>query len=169
MNNKVVVRDSRISGKGLFAKQDIKKGEIVSDTHGQLVPDEKLDYPPYLEWSEICFQVKHGYHICPDPLTQEGMKEMFFLNHSCDPNCGIKGSTSLIAMRNIKEGEELTFDYAMTDADYEGDSGSKRKECLCGSSNCRKLITGEDWQDKKLQKRYMGFFSDYVQSRIDNL
>ena len=40
-----------------------------------------------------------------------------FVNHSCDPNCGIVGSVLLVTMREVAAGEELCFDYAMTDSD----------------------------------------------------
>ena len=40
-----------------------------------------------------------------------------YVNHSCDPNCGIVGSVLLVTMRDVDAGEELCFDYAMTDSD----------------------------------------------------
>ncbi len=51
-----------------------------------------------------------------------------FVNHSCDPNCGIVGSVLLVTMRDVEAGEELCFDYAMTDSDdYD------MFECSCGT------------------------------------
>ncbi|MEY4026238.1 MAG: hypothetical protein RL438_1751, partial [Actinomycetota bacterium] len=38
------------------------------------------------------------------------------INHSCEPNCGMRNATTIVAMRDIAVGEELTFDYAMSDA-----------------------------------------------------
>ena len=56
---------------------------------------------------------------------------MMHLNHSCNPNVGVRGEITFIAMRDIEAGEELTFDYAMTDnEDYE-------MHCNCGTQNCR--------------------------------
>jgi hypothetical protein len=68
------------------------------------------------------------------------------VNHSCDPNCGVRPSTHVdgfdfIARRPIADGEELTFDYAMRN--YSIDHFPH--ECLCGSEECRGLITG--WRD----------------------
>ena len=78
------------------------------------------------------------------------------LNHSCSPNVGVRGQISFVAMRNIKAGEELTLDYAMTDDDeYE-------MPCHCGAPDCRKMVTGRDWQLPELQRKYDGFFSDYL-------
>lgn len=56
-------------------------------------------------------------------------------NHSCNPNCGLRGEITFVAMRDIEKNEELTTDYAFIDnEDY-------KFECTCGSENCRKVIT----------------------------
>lgn len=70
-----------------------------------------------------------------------------FLNHSCDPNCGMFAcyvdqanvalpTIAFFAMRSISEGEELTISYGSG----EGNDGPESKaefECQCGSANCR--------------------------------
>lgn len=78
------------------------------------------------------------------------------------------GPVTLAAMRDIRPGEELTYDYAMTDGDYEGmDCEPQRPmECLCGAPNCRGIITGNDWRRKDLQEKYKGYFSPYLQEMI---
>jgi len=63
-------------------------------------------------------------------------------------------------MRDIEPGEELTFDYAMTE------STQYSLKCECGAKNCRKLVTGDDWKILKLQKKYCGYFSNYLQEKI---
>jgi hypothetical protein len=55
-------------------------------------------------------------------------------------------------MRDISAGEELTHDWAMTD-----DDGSST-ECQCGAANCRRILTGKDWQRPELQRRYGDYF-----------
>jgi len=84
------------------------------------------------------------------------------LNHSCDPNTGVKGQIMVVAMRDIMPGDELCFDYATTD-------GSQYDEfnCACGSHLCRGKVTGNDWMNAGLQARYRGWFSYYIQRRID--
>jgi hypothetical protein len=58
-------------------------------------------------------------------------------------------------------GEELTFDYAMSDgSDYD------EFECHCGAGICRGTVTGQDWQLTELQHRYAGLFSPYLARRI---
>ena len=85
---------------------------------------------------------------------------MLFINHSCDPNVGFAGNIVLVAMRDIRPVEELTTDYALFD-DYDGSM-----PCQCGAPGCRGVITGHDWQRPDLQRKYRGYFSWYLQRRI---
>ena len=65
------------------------------------------------------------------------------------------------AMRDIEAGEELTHDWATTDDDrYE-------MACRCGAACCRGTITGQDWRRPDLQEKYRGYFSWYLERRID--
>jgi hypothetical protein len=84
------------------------------------------------------------------------------INHSCEPNCGMRNATTIVAMRDIAIGEELTFDYAMSDAsDYD------EFDCNCGTSLCRGRVCADDWRLDTLRHRYKGFFSPYIQRKID--
>ena len=67
-------------------------------------------------------------------------------------------------MRPIGPGEEICFDYAMCDG-----SCFDEFECDCGAPNCRRTITGNDWQNPELWERYAGYFMPYLQRRIDRL
>ncbi|MEL6312210.1 MAG: SET domain-containing protein-lysine N-methyltransferase, partial [Pseudomonadota bacterium] len=68
-----------------------------------------------------------------------------FVNHSCDPNCGIRlnaeGGHDIVAMRAILTGDEITFDYAMRNYVIE----HFPPVCRCGAAMCRVRITG--WRD----------------------
>ena len=95
------------------------------------------------------------------PLTAEQREgSMIFSNHSCNPNIGVQGQIVFAAMRDIAAGEELTHDWATTDCDdYE-------MACNCGASGCRKVITGRDWMKPELQEKYRGYFSWYLERKI---
>jgi hypothetical protein len=67
----------------------------------------------------------------------------------------------VVAMIDIEIGEELTFDYAMTDS-----SQYDEFKCFCVKENCRGKITGKDWQDLILQSKYNNFFSSFVTKLI---
>ena len=83
------------------------------------------------------------------------------INHSCDPNCGMRNATQVITIREISVGEELTFDYAMSDAsDYD------EFDCSCGTALCRGMVSGDDWRRADLQVRYAGLFSPYISRKI---
>lgn len=160
LSPKVVLRPSPLAGKGLFAVEPIARGELVlmySAEKGEFVPTERA-----LAFASEAFD--YGIQVDDDLfLSATGTDELEdadFVNHSCEPNCGIDGSVRLVAMRDIAEGEEITFDYAMSE------SAEYRMACACGAPSCRKAVTGEDWKRPELQNRYHGYFSDYLARKM---
>ena len=156
---KTEVRESKIHGRGLFAIADIAKNEIVAIKGGHIVDRKSLreEITPLLGPVEI--QIDDHFFIAP--VTEEEREaSMLYSNHSCDPNLGVRGEITFVAMRYIRAGEELTHDWAMTDDD------DYSVECKCGASNCRKIVTGKDWQRPDLQKRYTDYFSAYLARKI---
>jgi hypothetical protein len=87
-----------------------------------------------------------------------------YLNHSCQPTAGMSGQIGVVALRDLGPGEEICIDYAMCD-------GSPYDEftCGCGTPSCRGQITGNDWMRPELQTRYAGYFSPYLQRRIERM
>lgn len=146
-------------GYGLFAREPLVKDEILAVWGGIIVPGSRLDQVP--EYART-----HGLQVEDDlfllPLTEDDPSDYF--NHSCNPNAGLLGQISLVAMGPIASGEEICFDYAMSDSNPYDEF-----ECGCGSSICRGRITAQDWRRKDLQIRYQGYFSPYLQRRIDAL
>jgi SET domain-containing protein len=156
---KTEVRESTIHGRGLFSIADIARNEIVAVKGGHIVDGKTLrgKITPLLGPVEI--QIDDDLFIAP--VTEEERElSMLYLNHSCDPNLGMRGEITFVAMREIRVGEELTHDWALTDDD------DYSVECNCGASDCRKTLTGKDWQRPDLQKRYAGYFSAYLARKI---
>jgi uncharacterized protein len=155
---KAAVRESAIHGLGLFAVEPIGAGEVVCVKGGYVFGRERLrEMAGWYGSAEI--QVAEDLFIGP---VEESEREssMIFSNHSCEPNIGVRGQIVFVAMRDIAAGEELTHDWATTDDDdYE-------MECRCGSLNCRRAITGQDWRRKDLQEKYAGYFSLYLAEKI---
>jgi len=152
---KTEVGESKIHGRGLFAKAAIAKGEIVAIKGGHIIDRETLrrEITPKLGPVEI----QIGDNLFIAPVTEEERElSMLYSNHSCNPNIGMRGEITFVAMRDIRAGEELTHDWAMTDDD------DYSVECNCGAPHCRKTLTGKDWRRPELQKRYAGHFSTYL-------
>lgn len=151
-------RASSIAGRGLFAVEPIAAGELVAIKGGHIMTTAAVrSLPEHLQNSEI--QIADGFSLV---ALEEAEYEpvMLFLNHSCQPNVGFAGNIVLVAMRDVSTGEELTTDYALFD-DYDGEM-----ECRCGTSSCRGTIGGRDWQRPDLQRKYGGYFSSYLRSRL---
>lgn len=166
----VTVKPAGGKGRGYFAVKPISKGEICLVSAGRIVANTDLADPKYAQvYDEYCMQIDFGVHLCPFHSDKKRVDGIFLTNHSCDPTCGIHGQISLIAMRHISPGVEITFDYAMTDANYEGLESlpAVPMRCLCGFETCRKIITDSDWKIPELQRRYKGYFSRYIQDMID--
>jgi uncharacterized protein len=158
LSPKTEVRESRIHGRGLFATDKIQKGEIVAVKGGYIVTREQLrEITPRLGPVEI--QIGDDLFIAP-VTTDERELSMLYSNHSCDANMGMRGEITFVALRDIETGEELTHDWCTTDDD------DYSLECKCGAANCRKILTGKDWQRPELQKQYAGYFSAYLAKKI---
>ena len=153
-------RKSLINGRGLFAKQAIKMGEIVVVKGGYILSRAQRDQiGKKLGPSEI--QITEELFIGPT-TKREREGGMMHLNHSCEPNLGLQGQVVYVALRDIEIDEELTFDYAMSDDEF------YEMKCRCGAPTCRGTITGLDWRKPEIQKKYDGYFSWFIQRQIDN-
>ncbi len=142
---------------GVFARQPVQQGELLVIWSGKLVSAQHLSSLSELEISRSV-QVEEELYLVPIVEGELGD----FVNHSCNPNAGLQGQIALVALRDIQAGEEICYDYAMTDgSDYD------EFECHCCDAACRQRITGSDWQLPELQMRYAGHFSPYLQRRID--
>lgn len=161
-SSKIEVKESsRIQGKGIFARELIKQGEIIAIKGGNIIAlDEynKLD----ADVRQYCLQIEDDFFIGPRK-SEEINDNAIYINHSCEPNVGFRGQITYVAMRNINAGEELTHDYAMCFTDMQTFSDMK---CTCGSKKCRGSLTGNDWRSKDLQNRYGNYFALFILRKI---
>jgi hypothetical protein len=159
LSPKTAIQTSPIHGRGLFAIGEFRPGEIVCVKGGHIFTRATLvEIEPVLGPAEI--QIADDLFIGPrDVAERDGA--MIFSNHSCDPNIGVQGQIVFVALRHIAAGEELTHDWATTDDD------DYSMPCRCGAAPCRGVITGKDWRNKDLQRKYRGMFSWYLQQKID--
>jgi SET domain-containing protein len=155
---KAQCQTSPVSGKGIFALRKINKGETVAYFGGDIIRIEDFDALPE-PVQHFPYHVTDRFLFGPSKVAQ--LDDTDNWNHSCDPNVGFKGQISLVAMRDITKGEELTFDYAMCMT-----STIVNMECECGVAICRKKIKSTDWKRPELQKRYKGFFQPFIAEKI---
>jgi len=158
------VKKSKISGKGVFTSIPIKKGQTICFLTGKVLTIE-----------EMIKTVDSGKEKGSDPLgiddeTYLDLDELFRnINHSCNPNSYIKGKNQLVALKDIKTGEEINFDYSTTMNDNEekiNQSGSIlwTCKCRCGSKSCRGIINQFKTLPKKKQNFYLKnkFAPDFI-------
>jgi uncharacterized protein len=157
---KTEVRQSKIHGRGLFARADIAKGEIVAVKGGHIVDRETLRREITPRVGSVEIQIGDDLFIAP-VTDEERELSMLYSNHSCDANLGMHGEITFVAMRDIRAGEELTHDWCTTDDD------DYSIACKCGAEKCRGTLTGKDWQRPELQARYAGYFSAYLAAKIN--
>ena len=144
-------------GCGVFAREPIKKGELICLWGGRIVAEHELD-PNMDYFTQRILQIEDGVYLeAPLPLEPTDC-----FNHSCEPNVGFTGQIGLVAMRDIHAGEELNFDYAMCDG-----SNYDEFDCYCGSETCRGLVRGTDWSRPELWEKYNGYFMPYLARRIE--
>ncbi len=142
---------------GVFAKEDIKKGEMICIFGGVIVPSSEIkDY--WSKMSHVGIQIHEKFFMVPTDREELELTGVF--NHSCDPNIGFLEDIQFVAIKDIKAGEELVFDYAFSESLMES------FECKCNSNKCRKQITSNDWKIPEVQSKYKKYFSPYLRKKI---
>ena len=144
-------------GFAVFASEALEKDEIICVWTGRVLTYDQMLALSSSEKSHT-IQIDEGLYLAPFALDEPAD----YINHSCYPNAGIRGQISLVAMRPIAVGEEITFDYAMADS-----TPYDEFDCACGAPTCRGRVSGDDWQRPELWQRYRGYFSAYLEKRIE--
>lgn len=151
------------AGWGIFAVEEIDKGELLVDFtngRGKLIGLEETGRL-YDQGNDYMIQIADDKYFAVTNLQE--LEDVDLVNHSCVPNCGMQGNFKIVAMRDIVPGEEITIDYAMVEnSDY-------KLKCWCGNKTCRGVVTGHDWKEKRLQKKYKGYFTEYITGKIEAL
>jgi SET domain-containing protein len=111
----LVLRRSKIHGRGVYARKDIPKGTRLIEYTGELIDNAEADrrYEDEKMSRHHTFLFILNSRWCVDAAVGGNIAR--FINHSCTPNCYtmVKGDTIwIVAARNIRKGEELTYDYS---------------------------------------------------------
>ena len=133
----VRVGPSRIAGQGLFAAQDIPQGTRIIQYVGEKISSRERARR-LATGNVYIFHLTYRYAI--DGQTLENTAR--YINHSCDPNCEVDqthGTLWIIALRDIHEGEELSYNYGYDAQNYQ------ENPCTCGAQNCCGYILAREY------------------------
>ena len=161
---RIEIRTSHFSGEGMIAREPIKKGEVVCVVGGMVMTESEFADFQAAHSLYSFIQIEERLYLVEDVETTRSLDAS--MNHSCDSNAWMGDEVTLVARRDIEAGEEVTVDYALftTQSNWMLDN-----RCHCGSSHCRRIITGDDWRRKDVQERYRNHFSPFINRRIEKL
>jgi hypothetical protein len=136
----ILVRDSNVHGRGVFATRRVEKGERIIEYLGERVSHDEADrrYESKEENDSHTFLFIVDSKTVIDAGTA-GNDARFF-NHSCDPNCESvveKRRVFIEALRAIEPGEEMTYDYQIYRDHDDPENIDEVFACRCGFANCR--------------------------------
>lgn len=166
MNPNLLIKETGRYGKGVFAKNAIKKDEILFVMGGyilNIIDENRLKG----DVADKPIEISEWFSIGPRKPNDIKLMPQHRVNHSCNPNAGFKGTIFMVAMRNIKKGEEILYDYAMITHSNPNSKNFFTMKCNCGSKNCRGEFKEDDWMIPGLQKKYDGYFQWYIQEKIN--
>ncbi len=137
---RIQVRRSGVHGKGVFALQPIAAGEVLIEYTGERIswPEALRRHPhdPKDPNHTFYFHIDDGRVID----AKVGGNASRWINHACEPNCEsdeTDGRVFIKALRRLKAGEELFYDYRLTIDERYTPSLKKQYACHCGSPRCR--------------------------------
>jgi len=140
----IVVKKSSLDGKGLFAKKPIPKGTLLWVLTGR---DHIYTPRQYKKLSQAYRKNIDKYVYFQNGKLVFLTDNAKYWNHSCNPNASHFWKIGMdIALRDIKRGEEITYDYALLLAPTE------KLLCKCGAKNCRRIIKHESPNSKIAKK-----------------
>ena len=162
---KLFIKDTKKYGVGVFAGESIKKGQLIKVLSGEIISLE-----------ECIKRVKMGEETMDDPL-QIGLRLYIDLdypsrafNHSCNPNAGLRNDSELFALRDIRGGEEIAYNYSTT-VGPNITSSIWTMKCKCGSKDCRKLLGNILTIPEKTLQQYKksGALQEWIQWELEEI
>jgi len=162
---KLELRETKKYGLGVFADENIREGQTIHLLTGEAI-----------SLAECIRRVKDGEETVDDPLQIE--IELYLdldylsraFNHSCDPSAGLRNRSELFALRNIRKGEEITYDYSAT-VGPNISAAMWQMPCCCSATSCRKQIGNILTLPPETLTRYqkLGALQDYIMLLLEKL
>lgn len=154
----IVVKRSSIHSKGVFAKRNIPKGAKIIEYVGEIITKKQADQRAERQLNKsqrkqrkgavYVFELNGTYDLDGNVSWNKAK----YINHSCSPNAeteNIDGHIWIVAMEDIKKGQEITYNYGYDTENFE------EHPCRCGSERCiGYIVAEEDWPKlkRKLKK-----------------
>jgi len=147
------------NGVGVFAASQVSKNGFIAsgiyegDLRSQIPWRLNRRYTQTVQRKvhDFCIGSPKGF-IPPEHFDFNSLSIEWYFNHSCDGNVGFNRDGDFVARRDIRRGEELTYDYGLAES-YPG----FKMDCSCGSPRCRLKITGNDWKNPTFRKRNLDY------------
>jgi uncharacterized protein len=140
---RIIVRRSKIHGRGVFAASFIPKGTRIIEYKGRRMPEKEADEKYGDDKSPHTFLFLLDNAIVIDANYNGNSAR--WINHSCKPNCEAneeEGRMYIDALRDIRTGEELSYDYNLVLEERHTPAQKKLHACYCGQRKCRGTILG---------------------------
>lgn len=140
---RIQVRRSGVHGRGVFAVAALAPGEMIIEYKGEIIPwDEALrrhPHDPADPHHTFYFHIDDG-RVIDANINGNSAR---WINHACRPNCEAEefpGRVFIKALRAIKPGEELFYDYGLVIDERYTAKLKKQFECRCGAKDCRRTM-----------------------------
>jgi SET domain-containing protein len=134
------VKHSKVHGQGVFATRKIPAGTKIIEYQGKRITEKQADkrfgMDPENPHHTFFFSLENGKLIDGGDQGNDAR----WINHACDPNCEAKeekGRVFIHALRDIRRGEELCYDYGLIIDQRMTKKLKADYECRCGSPQCR--------------------------------
>ena len=151
-SRRIQVRRSGVHGKGVFAVRPIAEGETIIEYVGEIIT-----------WKEAQRRHPHDpkdpnhtfyFHVDEKRVIDaaHGGNSSRWINHSCNPNCEADeedGRVFIKALRNIKPGEELSYDYGLIIDERYTPKLKAEYPCWCGAKLCRGTLLAPKRRQRK--------------------
>ena len=138
---KIIVRNSRVHGRGVYAGRKLKKGERIIEYKGEVITWREADRRPPSDPDDpshtFYFSLEDGKRVIDASVGGNAAR---WINHARDPICETEeddGRVFIEALRDIRGGEELFYDYGLVIDERITPTLKKQYRCLCGAKDCR--------------------------------
>jgi hypothetical protein len=117
------------AGLGLYAEEDIKKGQFIIEYTGEKISTEEAQK----RGGQYLFEINSKWTLDGRDRSHTAR----YINYSCDPNCeprNVKNHIKIYAIKDIKKGTELTYNYG----EEFFNEIIKKKGCKCEQCSMKK-------------------------------